>query len=394
MPVEAVAARGTPPEAGISDCWELVRAGREVLGQSLDDRVDFRDMPAVHAIEPGERLALRQPAAAGLAGTDVLGRAVPPPPPEVVPAFTAGPGTEERPGGIYATSAGELHVEDGRLSVAPIRVVEGDVDFSTGNIAFPGTVIIKGSVKDGFVVRSGGDVEVHGMIGAARVEARGSIRVTGGIITREEVVVAGGEISARFIENSTVEARGSIRVQKGVMHSRVETLGVLEVAGAPGSVVGGMIRAGAGLIAKTLGSPSGTRTRVFVGEDYLVCRKLKEIEKALGILRDRLREIEATLGPLLNPPPGTPISGDHDALVARAQTVRMRILTDMKKLLAARLGVLGRAAEAPEGEVKVAEETLPGVVLSSRGVDRLVEEKCIRTRFRLKGEKIEVCAYE
>jgi len=45
-------------------------------------------------------------------------------------------------------------LEKGTIEVSEYLEIEGDVDYNTGNIEFPGIVIIKGDVKPGFVVRA------------------------------------------------------------------------------------------------------------------------------------------------------------------------------------------------------------------------------------------------
>ena len=46
----------------------------------------------------------------------------------------------------------------------PVYVVPGDVDFSTGNIDFIGSVKVMGSVRNGFSVKAEGNVEIMGRL--------------------------------------------------------------------------------------------------------------------------------------------------------------------------------------------------------------------------------------
>ena len=49
--------------------------------------------------------------------------------------------------------------------------IDQNVDFSTGNIDFPGNVIVHRSVKDCFTVKARDDIEVRGLIEAATLIA-------------------------------------------------------------------------------------------------------------------------------------------------------------------------------------------------------------------------------
>ena len=54
----------------------------------------------------------------------------------------------------------------------PVLEISGDVGPATGNINFVGSMV-KGNVKSGFVITADGDVEVYGIVEAAKVEAGG-----------------------------------------------------------------------------------------------------------------------------------------------------------------------------------------------------------------------------
>lgn len=395
LPVSFIVARGTPPVPGQGERWEVVEVGRDPLIEGADGRVDYRDLPATRAIRVGDLLAARIPAVPGSPGWDVLGRAIAPgstPPGE---PMTAGLGAEPCAEGIRATAEGELHVEGRRVSVVPVRTIVGDVDFGTGNIDFPGNVVIHGSVLEGFSVRSGGDIEIAGTVTAARIQAAGHIHVGGGIICRERgLVVAGGDVTARFIENARVKACGSVRVRRSILHSKVDAVGDVEVAGEPGGIVGGRVRAGGSVICRMLGNEFGTRTTIQFGEDFRIVDRLREIERAVVTLRDRLQEVDATLAPLARPTPGTPMASNHDELLTRTQAIRARIMAEIQALLKSRAVSLAESARTSDGEARVLGDTNPGVQFGSRGVDRVVETVHKRTRFRLRGKKIEVCPYD
>lgn len=383
----AVIARGVLPVPGRVETWALIVA--DELGDA-DDRVDHRQHSARKAAIIGDLLARHLAAEPGQAGFNVHNEITPSPKLLKGRTLRAGPGTENREDGIYAKVSGEILCVGDVISVIVLRRIDGDVDFSTGNVEFPGSVFISGSVTDGFTVCVGGDVEVGGLIAGAHVEAKGSIRVSGGIVGRDKAILsAGGEITAKFIENARIESRGDVRVQRGILHSHVDTLGLVEVKGSPGAVVGGLLRTGTGLRCRTLGSVAGTHTRVVFGENHLVFRKLEAIDKAASYIRDRVSEVDLSLAPFKTLDAGN-LRAESAPLLKKLIALRLNLLRNVQRLMTSRIAVRAEAENAPKGEVRVSEEVHVGVILSSRGKDRTVKEPYTHTRFRLSGEWIEV----
>lgn len=382
-----IVARGIRPVPGIESGWEVVCRNAAPEGSATEERVDFREIAAQRSVAAGDLLARRTPPVPGVEGFDVFGNLIPPPAPAKARVLRAGPGTALRDDGIRATIAGEACVKDDRVSVAPVRHVEGDVDFSTGNIDFPGSVFIAGTILDGFFVRADGDIEVGGSIGAALVQARGAIRVWSGIAGRGKGrLIAGGDVSAKFIENARVETRGSVHARKAIMHSAVDALGTVIVDGDPGAVVGGFVRSGRGLKCRRLGSVTETPTRVCFGEDYLICRRLEKADASIQLLREHLREVDETLARLESAP--------HPDVSAKLAAVRATMRADLKKLMEARVAVLGQAGHAPAGDVRVRDEAFRGAVLASRGIEWKLEKRYAHARFRVAGDRIEVGAHD
>ena len=62
------------------------------------------------------------------------------------------------------------------MVVSPVFQLNGDVDFSSGDIDFRGNVSINGNVTAGFKVRASGDIEVNGFIENSEVVLREAFR--------------------------------------------------------------------------------------------------------------------------------------------------------------------------------------------------------------------------
>ncbi len=229
--------------------------------------VNYRETGLVHNVQRGEELALRTPPVPGIIGMDVQGR-------ELLPragkdlSLPRGKNTVCNADNtiLYATIDGHLSMVDRKISVQAVFELNGDVDFSSGNIEFIGNVVIRGSVTGGFTVRAAGDIEITGFIEGAEVIAGGNITVKGGIKSSYKgLVKAAASISARFVENSKLEAGQDVIVREAIMQSYVRAGGNVIVSDRKATIVGGLIQAAHTVEAKIIGSQLATQTNIEVG---------------------------------------------------------------------------------------------------------------------------------
>ncbi len=105
----------------------------------------------------------------------------------------------------------------GDLSVFAELIVDGDVDFNTGNIDFDGNVVVKGTIIDGFTIKCG-NLNAKEIFGA-KIFAIGDVHVSGGILRTQ--IKAEGNVTAKFIMNSNIKSFGSVLVDKEVIDSKI-----------------------------------------------------------------------------------------------------------------------------------------------------------------------------
>lgn len=266
-----VIARGTNPLDGQNATIEYVfdsdaDALRGKPTEMVDGRVDFYNLHFVHNVEPGEVLAVKTPAGQGTPGYTVTGEELPAKGGKDV-QLAIGKNVELADDNtrVLATAKGHVILTGNKLSVSNVYEVRGDVDFNTGNIEFNGTVIVKGSVREGFKVVADGDVEVLNTIADGVVECSGSLKVKNGIVGRTKSrIKTGGNVVTRFIENSAVESGADVIVGEAIMHSKVSAKKSVAVGG-KGVVVGGVVRAGEEINCKIIGSPLATMTELEAG---------------------------------------------------------------------------------------------------------------------------------
>ncbi len=124
-----------------------------------------------------------------------------------------------------------------------VIIIENDVDFETGNIDFNGSVIIKGGVKAGFVVKAVGDITVKEIVEDALIDSQGNVILKGGFVGygKGELTTQGDAV-IEFAENQKIYAGGDVKVSDSLLHCSVEVDGKIFVMGKRGVVGGGRLQ--------------------------------------------------------------------------------------------------------------------------------------------------------
>src|SRR5205823_5705067 len=106
---------------------------------------------------------------------------------------------------VVATISGSLVRTDGKLSVKPLLRINRSVDLTTGNIDFPGNVVIDADVADGFTVTAAGDLLVNGVAAACKLESGGTLVLMNGMMGKGTgEIIAHGPLEAGFLRDCTV----------------------------------------------------------------------------------------------------------------------------------------------------------------------------------------------
>lgn len=366
---QGVVATGKPATRGqdaVITYHELLQMPSGYPQLKADGSVDHFQLNLVRNVTAGTALVTKQPATKGVPGTNVLGAPVPCLDGKEQP-LRAGKGCRLTDDGLAVIAETEGHAVlgyDGRVTVSPIFEIRGDVDTSTGNIDFLGSVVVQGSIHHGYVVRAGQNVEVHGGIDGGTVEAGGDVIVRYGIQGGSRGrVVAGGRIQCRFIENADVRCHRDVSVLDGILHSKVRCGGKVSVTGRRGTIIGGQVKAKDEVASKVLGSSLLTTTDIEVGvspetrdELEVVRRSLVEAEAGLRKSQQAvtlLRDIEAR-----NPAEFSP---DKRAMLLKALRSQYHFQAQRDQL-ASRKAVLEEELQATmQGRVRAHDTVYPGV---------------------------------
>jgi uncharacterized protein (DUF342 family) len=257
--------------------------------------VDFKSLNLIKPVKQGQPLARRHPPGKGAPGIDLFGRPAQAPDGNDV-ALPAGPNTEVSAGDanlLVASVSGFLQKKDGLLSVDQCFIVDGSVDYSTGNIAYEQSAVIRGDIADGFTVTVGGALEVGGSVGEAKLMVGGDILIKKGFVgSGHGMVTSKGDVSIGFASNQTVRAHGNLTLVKESFNCHLASRKGISVLG---PLVGGIAMAGGEIVCRQAGNELGTKTELEAGMDYilhenraLLEEKIKELTSHLGKITQKL----------------------------------------------------------------------------------------------------------
>lgn len=339
------AARGLKAVKAVPSYWHLKKRLIALPDADLKaSNVDYKNRSPYIMVKKGEPLAKMVPEAPGTPGRNIAGDILPAGVKDVV-SFRPGDNIIEKEQVLYAGCHGRFEIREKVMSVNETLEIAGNVDYSTGHIAFPGDVIIHGSVCDGFRVAAGKSIFVKQTMDATQVLSRGDLSVDGGIKGRGEGLVrVDGGVKAKFIENASVESHGPIQVEKAVMHSVLNTLNVVDLGDA-GTLVGGELQAMGGLRVGHIGRPDSPAAIIRVGSDYTAGRKLSSTRAQIDRLEMKLDKLKSKQS----------ISTEQQTLILQVDEVLDKLKLSEKELVGrqhpnqeALITVFGKVMEGTE----------------------------------------------
>ena len=303
-------ASGKPAEDGLDSRFEsLLPEMKERVPQVDEEGIaNFRDLGEILVVYTGDSLMRRYPAGDGEPGFTISGAPIPAKKGMSL-EFTAGLEGAEIDSNdsdlLIAKIDGCPYLIPNGVKVEPVYTVK-NVDLHTGNIDFLGTVIVTGEVQSGMTIKADGDIHIKGSTEGAILIAKGDIVVTGGLIghpekpetelTIDPITEAGGSVNANFTQNAVVNAGQGIFIRDYTMMCKL-TAAVQIIVGdgsRRGHIIGGVSTAGLLIKAKTIGSPSRSRTVVIARtSDTLYARmaKLSENRDDLKVRRFKVRKL-------------------------------------------------------------------------------------------------------
>jgi uncharacterized protein len=314
-------ATGSAPQIG--DNGQLsysVEVGDKTVKESTEgteepQKVDFRSVQQFVNVDTDQEIGRILPPTNGTPGKTVRGKYLPgiPGKPLLIKLGKNVRTAENDPNTLISEIHGRVKFDGETISVEEEYVVDGDVDFSVGNIRFNGIVDIKGDVLDGFQVSASKGIRIKGNVGASRLISHGDISFCGMDGQGKGSIVCSGSITAHFIHNTTVESWGAMNIDVELRDCSIQCRKDVIC----GVMAGGDCIAIGGIEAKKLGAPSAVKTKVHAGADYRDIWRLAE-------LYESLEKVQKELGSAHNMDEAKALGAEKQKLAASIIEVRNR----------------------------------------------------------------------
>ena len=318
-------------------------------------RINLKELDFVQNRKKGEVLAELVEPSPPEDGSTVTGRKLGAHDEGETQRLKTGKNTELSPDGdkIIASMDGNAFLKNGAVHVESVVTVE-NVDYSTGNIDSNGSVVVKGTVADGFTIKAKGNVEVGKSVGKITIESERDILLRAGMNGNSEgLLKSDGDILSRYIENSRIHCRKNLIVEEAVMHSDIRVGGSVLLTGRRAELLAGKAVIGKSLLCKKLGGVSEIRTDVSLGVSPTRLDRYHSILRIIENKRTLLDQLDSRLQRLRKK---TTDSVDEETATA------YRTLMEQTQSLSTEIGQL----EYDAREYRDSLEPLPDSVLISQ----------------------------
>jgi|SRR5690554_1578238 uncharacterized protein (DUF342 family) len=392
-------AEGKPPvkgeDASIKFHFETER-GKLIPKEMEDGSVDHRELSLIQNVRKGQVLVERKPPTQGIPGRNVLGE-------ELKAAagkdvfLVAGKNTyweDENKERLIAAIDGQPSMVGRKISVLNVYHVPGNVGYATGNIDFAGSVVIRGDIENGFVVKAEGDVTVGGNVEGGSIYADGNITIRGGIAGQDKTVIeCKGNLYVRYIDRAKIEVEGEIKCRDAILHSQVNAGQKITLESRKGMVMGGMVRARDEIEVQVLGSRMGTATEVEVGTSPALRKELIELEKQITAMERELDKVEKALAILSKQ--GYDLPPEREELRARLTRTSFYLKAELRKLTTRRdeLNEEISGPNAEKGRIKVRQRIYPGVKVTIGNAVRIFKDEVHYAVLTYDDGEVEIQAY-
>ncbi|MDH5656465.1 MAG: FapA family protein [Spirochaetia bacterium] len=373
---EIVIARGSPAKKGknayIKHYFSVNPRAVPEVDPGNSDRVDFRKLNVIQSSEKDQILAEIIPGLPGEEGVNIKGEVDETPGP-VHAKLTAGRNVRSSDGEtkLYAEIAGHVrifHDEEknlSRIDVEEILVLD-DVDYSTGHIDFPGTVIVHGTVLDGFEVKARGDIIIDKSIGNVRLSSEGEIVLSGGIVGRgSALVTAESDVFSRYVQDAGIHTHGSIHIEESAINSRLTSGGKIVISEGRGELIGGETLCAEYLKVKKLGARMETPTRIIAGLDPDTVNSLRSLEEDFLDKKNTLSKILTHISQIDEFRKKNPEGAKKEEDTYKKLEVLKEKYEAMVKNISDQMTKIGSSVKPAESSfVEVLESIYPGVEVS------------------------------
>ncbi len=303
---ELIVARGTPAVHGDSVSYTVLDSIQEQIDSIKlrkerleseppepiesadlidDESISHYDQMAFVVVNKGDPIATRTERSQGFDGHDIFGKTIPSHEGKLNESILDDSILVDNEGNCVAAVSGWLTASPHKISISNVLEIQGDVDFETGRIVFPGSVKIHGGVKSLFSVIASDCIEVNGLVEVANIESQSSITLNRGMAGKDSgTIVCQSDLTTGYLESVRGTINGNLNARSEITNSTLEIGGQLSATQA--TIRGGRLQVSKGGVVNAIGSPQGVETTLAIGV-------LPRIEEEIRAIDGFVVELEA-----------------------------------------------------------------------------------------------------
>ncbi|MGE4214084.1 MAG: DUF342 domain-containing protein [Anaerotignaceae bacterium] len=345
-------AEGIPPVDGTDG--ELICHFENKNKSEYDEKKDkdYKNLSNIHQVAKDELLCDIILPTEAVDGCDVYGTVIPGKKGKIV-SSPNGNNTYLSEDKLQLFSACDGHAKrvGTKVSVQNVMTVE-NVDYATGNIKFLGDVTIKGDVREGFSVQSGGSIVIFGSVEENVIlEAESDITIKKGVNGKGGRISANGILTVGYLQAAEVKIKQDIFVDS-VINSNIECGGSIKASGRGGRIIGGFCKVNKDVRANQLGNESNIPTSIeIVGPYHLSSQKL-ELETSISQNDENIKKLDTIIS-LINSgkADGSPV--ENRKKVLQMMGVKRQLEAEITNLMAQVSLISSQINDHSEGRVYV-----------------------------------------
>ena len=392
---EIVVAKGVMPVNGHDSTVKYIDMADKKPTIKEDDRVDYYELNFIKQVNVGELVGEKVVATPGEPGKTVTDEILlPRAGKDTILRYDNKTITEITLGNkifLKALVDGAVAFIDGKIKILNHLIIEGDVDFQTGNINFNGYVTVKGTINDGFSVRAEKDISILSETGIGAVDEikslYGDIYIKGGISGKGKAnIQANKTVYVKFVKDCTITAGENINIGLYSIDSNLYAKNIF-VNSEKGRIIGGSLNAEAKVSVYTIGNASEKKTYVNVkGFDRQAIKTelddlLVNYKKCLLDLEQNKRQMKIYEVKVTKANKDVP-SDDYKAYAE----INDNILKSISKLDDRRKTLMEFLESKGEGEVTILKTAYPQTYLDIKNIQKRIERSTNGTFYTINNK--------
>lgn len=354
-----------------------------------DGHVDFHELNVVYSVEKDAVLIKKVPATLGSIGMDLFGKEIPAKYGKDV-GIILGQGTYKDPTDNFVIRAATEGIifyspDKNTVEVQKLYVVNGSVDYSTGNINVKSSIDIKGNVRPGFSVTTPYNIQIKGTVEHSTISCEGNLTVKEGIIgDGKHLIHTGGDIRSGYITNQNIKCFGSVYAATEIRNSYIECNREVTTLKNNGVIIGGKISAANKISAATIGNLYNVPTILEVGVNFSFKENYLKKETEMFALQKMMENLKKNISLLSEQPQNNSVNSrlnnfrnEYEASAEKCDRVKKE-LKEMEKLY----------YDVTDPVICVSKIVYPGTIIKIKQITYEVKEELSRVMFKLVNGEI------